>query len=350
MPAKYIIAAELMKKRILNGDYALKNLPSVRELARELDISYVTAQRAYVELERLAAVVRRPTGRLEINRQQSPHVQVAFLTPTFHSLNLDIWRNAIDMAVSARGGQVRPVLYTHWDDPHLTDVLDSFDGIFLAPLPSVIPANVLPQLQRAGRLVILEENLSHIGIPSLTLLPPVFVQTMLDHLDTRGHRHIDCFNVQPMNPIIEQRIEQWQLWMSAHHYHGHLINTPVAVHTSAYAQAYQTIAEGLRAGTLTATALFCTSLPAAVGANRALYEQGIRAGAEIALCSIDGEGVAPYTIPSLTTLDAPDAAPFLHRCLDWMEDPHADWVGPLWMHPRDPLVIARESTAGEMCK
>jgi DNA-binding LacI/PurR family transcriptional regulator len=346
MAAKYRAIAALLERRILNGDYALKDLPSVRALAAEASVSYVTAQRALVELERRGAIYRLPTGRVEVNRSPAhagPGMQLAFLTPTFKSQNIDQWRAAITRAAEARGFKVRPVLYMHWEDPHLTDVFSSFDGAFLVPLPTPAPDSVLARLRKAPRLVALDENLTHVGIPSLMLMPPVALQLVLDHLYALGHRRIDCLNVQPISPIIEQRIEQWHVWMAVHHCQGRLINAPVAMSTFPYGQARQVMAQVLEAGDFTASALVGITLPAAIGALRAFHTHGLRAGEQVSVCAMDSEDLAPYLTPSITTLEDADPTPYIEISLDWMAG-GGGWTGPLLMGPRDLRVIAREST------
>src|SRR5688572_12681344 len=129
---KYEDIAYLLKKRVLNGDYSLKSLPAERELALEVGVSYMTVRRALKELVDDGFLIRQPNGRLGVGRVSDGggrHLQIALLAPTFSSPVIEQWQVAIDTVVGRLGGNVRPVLYMHWDDPALQDALVGFDGV-----------------------------------------------------------------------------------------------------------------------------------------------------------------------------------------------------------------------------
>ena len=344
---KYENIAYLLKKRVLNGDYSLKSLPAERQLAAEVGVSYMTVRRALKELVDDGVLVRQPNGRLGIGRVSDGgerHLQIALLAPTFNSPVIERWQVAIDAVVGRMGGNVRPVLYMLWDDPVLQDSLNGFDGVFLVPIPERMPERVAERLRSAKRLVVVDDDMSHLGIPSARLFPPVFVQRLLDHLAALGHERIDCLNVHPLHPVIDQRIEQWNVWRMAHGIAGRLIHEPSRLHAAPFTAAYEVMKRQLDAGAFDATALMCVTAPAAMGAMRALHERGMRPGRDVAVCTIDSEGMGDVLIPSLTALESPNPEPYLAACLDWMASGGNKWIGPLLIQPADVPLNVREST------
>jgi len=82
-----------------------------------------------------------------------------------------------------RGGAVknlpcsmRPVIYMHRDDPILIDAIAGFDGVFLNPIPAPI-ARILRKPEHP--VVVLDEDFSRYGLPSIQFFPPVFIQCPL---------------------------------------------------------------------------------------------------------------------------------------------------------------------------
>lgn len=345
---KFEILSSRIKTRIAHGDYALKEIPAERQLASEAGVSYMTARRALQQLVEDGVLVRAANGRLEVNRSQPMEnrvLQLAFLAPSFASHSIDCWRHTIEQVASRHQARLRQVQYVHWDDPTIRSSLDGFDGVFLLPSTESMPPEIVEHITNSSTpIVVLDLDFSHRGIPSLRRFPPVFVQRLLDHLDAQGHNNIACLNVQPHDEIILGRLEQWRIWMAAHRYSGQLIDQPVNSYSEPFTPAYEEMKRVLSSGAFSATALMCLTTPAAVGAMRALHEAGIAPGKDVAICSIDGENLAAFQIPSLTALEPADVTPHLEACLEWMKDPERGWKGPLLMQPTEAMLDVREST------
>jgi LacI family transcriptional regulator len=109
--------------------------------------------------------------------------------------------------------------------------------------------------------------------------------------------------------------------------------------------AYQLVRNKLRAGSLLGPAMLCTTAPGALGAMRAFYEAGVKVGHDISLCAVNDEGIGPYLVPSLTSLQSPPRVVYLRQALDWMLSDD-EWQGPLLIQPRESEVplFAGEST------
>ncbi len=346
--AKYDHLSNQLRERIMHGDYALRGLPAERQLATDHGVSYMTVRKALQQLIDNGILVRGTNGRVEVDRSTSKPgtlPPVALLSPAFNSAGFERWRSALDQCMAAFPARLRHILYTHWDDPVILESLENFSGVFLLSGSEEIPEALAARLQAAsGPLVLLDEDLSRRGIPSIRQFGPGGVQDLLDHVETLGIGSLDCLNVQPFHSVIEDRIDQWRVWAASHQIPGTLINEPVESYTQPFTRGYDVMQRRLQSHLPLPDALFCVTTPAAVGAMRALHEAGIRPGRDLAVCAVDGEGLAEFQVPSLTTLEAADVRPQITICLRWMLEGGGAWRGPLLLQPAPARVAVREST------
>lgn len=344
---QYKRVTEVVRERILNGSYSLKPFPSDRRLAEELGVNYMTIRRGLQILKKENMLVRLPNGRVQVKHIQQGtkgHLNFCFLSPA-SSADVDRWRWAVQKAAEGLPCSVRSVLYMNWEDPILLDCLKGFDGIFLYPPPQQIPDAIATDLRNSKHpVVVVEEDLSASGAPSIQLFPPVAVQKLLDHLAALGHTQIGCLNTQPSHSEIQERINQWRYWMAAHGKKGYLADCPGPFHSDPILTAYNVMAKILADPERKETVWVCMTTPSAMGAMRAMLDRGIQPGRDIAICSVNGESIASFLNPPLTALEAYDPAPFLRICLDWMMRGGNNWQGPLLMRPNDVHLVIREST------
>lgn len=347
---KFVVVADTLRKRVLNGDYAFKSLPSERKLAAELGVNYMTVRQGLRILEAENILIRQKNHRLMVKRAaqgEKPYFNLAFLAPSFFLPNVEKWRTIIERQTRDLPCNVRPVLYMHWDDPILMDVFAGFDGVFLYPIPEPVPDKVGYALRLPKHpIVVLGEDFSAYGVPSIELFQPSSIQKLLDHLLSLGHRRIGCFNTQPAHPEINERINQWRYWMAAHQLEGELLDHSVVARDSALIRAYQVMDNIYREGRPAETAWFCTTIPAAMGLASALRDHGLEPGKDVAVCSIDGEALASIFNPPLTSLESADPSPYVSICLKWLlnQNRGQSWQGPLLMTPVDVPLVVREST------
>jgi DNA-binding LacI/PurR family transcriptional regulator len=166
----------------------------------------------------------------------------------------------------------------------------------------------------------------------------------MEHLHSLGHTRIDCVNTQPMDCVIQQRIEQWQRWCERHKITGRLWNRPVASYQSALPQAYHLMCDVLDDSSFNATAVVCMTMEVARATTAVIQKRGLVVGQDISVCTIGGEDEAAYCYPSITNTEPSDATQIIQACLDWMiNDAH---VGkPVQINKsREMILVPRDST------
>lgn len=348
MPAapKYQQVMSVIERRVRAGDYLLRDIPGERKIAEETGVSYMTARAAVSRLLEQQVLIRRPNGALEAHpRFGAPtrNSSLVLLYPEYPSPYLARLRQIVTDVVEARDVKLRPALYVHWDDPIVKDVLDASRGTLIVPSTEEIPPHVIESI-RASRAIVLDGDLTDHGIPSVRLFPERHLRRVFEHLADQGHESIDCVNTQPHNPEISSRINAWQTWRGRAEIDGVLWDQPASSYSDPTPTAYELMRDVLQRGAFTATAVVCTTFPAAVGTIRAFWEYGYEVGRSVAICSMNIESPARHLCPSVTGLDMPDLAPTLVRCLDWFSA-EAPWSGRLTIEPRQPVFFAGESTS-----
>lgn len=345
--SKYAKYARVLELRLLRGDYALRDLPSERELAHDIGVSRMTARRVLLELMDKGILLRKPRGKVSINRRHAKfagQLRLAFLGPAFSSADFESWRFAVQRSAARLNASVRDVDYVHWNDPVVTQTLGTYDGVFLAFSAEPIPDLVMDRLSKAKNLIALGADLTDRGVPSIRLLPPTAVQQLGEHLYSLGHRRIDCLNAQPHDREIVLRLEHWSQWQRIHKIEGRLIDEPVEPGMHVGLKAREVMKRLLDQGQYDATALICITDSAADGATRALYDHGLKIGKDVSVCAVEGGELGALHIPSRTMLKLPDPDPYIAACIDWFKRPDEPWVGPLLIQPANVTLYEGEST------
>jgi DNA-binding LacI/PurR family transcriptional regulator len=213
----------------------------------------------------------------------------------------------------------------------------SVDGLLLINTP--VPANVtIPVVSVSG----------HSELPEVTnvLLDHYRAAVMaLEYLRDLGHTKIAFMKGQAFNADTEPR---WQAIVAAANDLDITIDpqltVPLALHSWSPCMGYDPVRELVRR-TRDFTAIFCFNDFSAVGAIRALHDEGLRVPEDVSVLGFDDVTGAAYGIPSLTTVRQPleemgrlAAATLLERIKN-----------PGWesRHERtlQPGLVVRESTA-----
>lgn len=341
------LAIEMIRKRVRHADHVAYRLPGERGLAVELGLSRQTIRRAIDQLVEEGLLLRGETGRLSVNPAlaadgRDPRPLIAFLNPGGVSPETLLWREGVLGALANDDVVVRSLSYEHYSDPAISAALEGFDGIFFLPLSTEPTPSWLASRMVAARarVVVLDHNESEAGLRSVIVFPFAAGHKLLDHLRGLGHRRIDCFNIQPNNPVIAARIQIWREHLDQHGLRGELVNHPAdGTLAAAHKQFARRIADGGPLG----TALYCTTAMAAIGAIRALHEQGFRIGPDISVCAVNDEGYGPYLIPSLTSLQATPRTQYLRKPATWLLTGKG-WAKPSLHQPDDAPLFLGEST------
>jgi DNA-binding LacI/PurR family transcriptional regulator len=267
---------------------------------------------------------------------------VVLLYPAFPSAYFIQLRSIVSAALEQHRLALRPVQYVHWDDPIVQDAVANSAGTLIIPSTEDVPAWILSSI-RENKVVVLDGDFSDENVPSIRLFPDRHIETVFAHLARLGHRRIDCVNTQGRNPEIDRRIGLWRQGLSAHAATGRLWDDPAPSFRDPTPYAYEMTGRLLTEKRLTATALVCTTFPAALGVIRALWERGIRVGKDVSVCSINIEPPARYCCPSVTGLDMPDLTGVLTRCFAWFGR-NRWWRGSTLIEPAHPVFFKGEST------
>lgn len=338
------LAVEIIRKRLLNGEHA-NRLPGERQLALELGLSRPTVRKAVRQLADEGLLSRGPTGRLQA-AEDAPEggrrPLIAFLHPGRIGGESALWRDGVYAAAEERGAVVRSLGYEHYGDTVVSAALQGFDGVFLLPqTDEKIPAPLLSRLRAAkARVVLLDQDETALGLRSVIVFPFASGDKLLEHLRGLGHRRIDCLNIHATNPVIEARIAGWRAFCERRGLGGELIS---ARRPGGLEEAYALVARRLKSGWRPGGAIYGVTVHAAIGAMRALHEQGLRIGRDVSVCAVNDEGLGPYLVPSLTSLQTPPRARYLRKAVDWMTR-RAEWPEPTLVQPKDAPLFVGEST------
>ena len=339
-------AAELFRTRLDSGAYRLKGIPGERKLAADLGISYMSARKVVQHLLAERVLRRSVTGRLELagGQRQQQGLQIGFVAPAFAAQVIMELQYDLTHLVNARGGIVRPVTYVQPSDPIIFEAIEGdFDGLFVI-LPVGAPQLLIDRLAKArDRVVILWQDMSHLGLLSIVTGPSRFIGKALDHLMALGHDRVDCINTLPHEPIVQDRMRHWRLGIEQRGLGGELTDEPSEAFGCSITAAYETFKRMIDRG-LRSTAYFCSTTELGRGVLRACHEAGIRVGQDISVCGYGELSVAKLTVPSLTAVEIGQPRPLLAMGLEWIATCGEDWQRPMRLEPDDVNVFVGEST------
>lgn len=340
---RYTQIAELLQRRIHQGDYTGKALPSEEFLATETGVSRMTARRALLHLMDKGIITRQPGSRAVPNdRIKSVLPTLAFLSPACSSESITRWRYDIEHTAQSMDLRVRPVEYVHDDDPSIRETLDEYDGVFFVPTAN-LPAQILSWQDYRAKTVCISADLSHLNIPSIWDFPPQGGDMVLEHLYERGCRNVICLNVQPMDTVIEAWINCYERWAQKHNLAMHLFNIPHALLSQG---AYEEACKAFKSSPGKYDGVFATTLPAALGSIRAVHDCGHAIGKEIAVATIDGGVFYKQYLPDITCVDKPQLGNVIRTAIKWMISRAKSITIPMVLEPEAMKLHLGESSLG----
>lgn len=158
------------------------------------------------------------------------------------------------------------------------------------------------QQQYQPPLVILNRRLSHPQLHSFGLDQTQIAQLAMQHLLNLGHRHIACIT-SPLGS--ETGKIRHHVYQQSLHEQGIKLDLSWTVEgDNTLLGGYQAMQQLLKRG-ISITAVFACNDDMALGAMRAMHEQGISVPKQISLMGIDNEPAAAFAIPSLSSVSLP---------------------------------------------
>jgi len=345
---KFERLAETIKKQIEKGDFSLSDLPSERILAEKLTANRLTIRKALALLEQQNLINRAKNGRYKITPQNdgsSENTRIALIVPPdFSSGNIRIWYEELLTCAEKNNVLFRPFLCIHWNDASISDILSSYDGVFVIPSKKEIPPDKIEQFRAKNGLVFLNTNMSNHNILSINLYPAIFARQLLDQLNQMGHRSIACLHLQSdISDVLNNRISQWEYWSSLNENDAPIIKADINPFNEGDRFLDAQIKKGVFKNT---TAVFCTTVHAAIAMVRACKNNGINPEKDISICTVDDEGVGMHSTPSITCFKQPDIQKILRPVFNWIKAGGTldHWKGPLLIEPSSLEVYIGETT------
>lgn len=351
MRAKYLEILEMLRLRILRGDYRLDGFPGEQTLAEEVGVSYMTARRAVLSLIEQGYLKREFNGRISLPEQQgkTPPV-VALLLPSIVSNIYWDWYMALSELVEAMGGYVRLINYSDFNDRFFFDtVARNYYGIFIANQEELPRLNLDLLCKHRSRVVTLCNDYSRHGLACVGNTPVHGVQHLIKTEIAKGHRNIGCLNVIGSSQLVSDNISQWQAAVKAAGIEGRLYQQQDD-HTTIPEDAAYKLTREILAAKDRPTSIFCTSVAPANGVLRAAADAGIRPGRDISLVFYGSNRRARLFNPSLTCLRTEDKRISLDKALKWLSTDKRDFDNPIIFKPTKVRILEGESSCPTLAK
>ncbi|QDU33294.1 lac repressor [Poriferisphaera corsica] len=345
---KYQEVVKIITRRINAGDYCLKSLPGERRIADITGVSYMTARKAVNELLNTGVLERQDNGTLNIHphyNRKLGKTHVVLLYPSYPSHHLNQCRTLISDNLADQDAAIRPMQYTHWDDPIILEALDNAHGVILIANTEPITQNVLNELNSNNhKVVIFDSDFTQHNIPSIQMFPEQHLLMLFDKIAKKWGSNIDLLNTQGHDVEIQRRLRIWQQWASSQGINTQIWDDPSPAFTDSRERSYKFMKRITQEKLSSANAFICTTQDVAVGAIRACHDIKINIGKDLAIAAFNIGSDSRYFYPSITGLDFPDIHNQLLTCLKWFSSSEKDWNQPLLLASDIPQLFLCEST------
>lgn len=345
--SKYLQIADVIRRRIHEGEYAGGELDGLRGLGTEFGVSYLTVRRSLHHLcdEGLLAPSNNKRFRIVTGQRRAPTGGKYGLLMPQGAMNAG-FPDVIGTVVRRLDGSLKRHFYSYYQDPILASTLDGdFDLIFFLIDPRHINRVFLDRLvEKRARVVSLTFDYTAYGIRLLAEADiAASVRLLLELLVARGCRRLDILGIAHDNEIIASRIA------SAAAVARQLAIPHTALRRTVPEFSYEfdtatKLAAELYGGGVVPDGIFVPTVFAAMAVMRALQDRGCTAGKDYALVSCEDITFARHVIPSVTVSYTPDPTDLIaelvrrHSAKDFTQ---------LVYKPVAPCVFHGESTAGK---
>ena len=292
--------AAMINERIKHGCYHTGVLPSLRKLADELGVNYLTVRQGLLLL--------REQGVIESNRNRNFSIQTHAFPVKLQVALLEgaggdsTYIRNLQQAVEQHSGTVRRFVFSYPDDELLTQVPDmNFDLIFFhLDTVDISPVVLAKFIAHHRKMVSISFDYTQYGIRSI-LEPAVegAITMLFELLEQRNHQRYDILVPIQSGEIVERRVNAFrQAAMAA----GKVCNThrylmpPYMFDINLARNA----ARSVFSPALPPDAVFVPTIYPALGVMRGLYDLGWRAGEDYSLVSSGDRDMASNAIPAIT--------------------------------------------------
>ena len=292
--------AAMINERIKHGCYHTGVLPSLRKLADELGVNYLTVRQGLHLLRKQGVIESHRKRNFSIQTHAFPEkLQVALLEGAGGESN---YIRNLQLAVEQRSGTVRRFVFSYPDDELLTQVPDmNFDLIFFhLDTVDISPVVLTKFIAHRRKMVSVSFDYTKYGIRSI-LEPEVegAVTMLFELLERHRHQRYDILVPIQSGEIIERRVNAFRLAAEAAgkvcNVHRYLM-PPYMFDISLARNA----ARSVFSPALPPDAVFVPTIAPALGVMRGLYDQGWRAGVDYSLVSTGNQDTASNAIPAIT--------------------------------------------------
>jgi LacI family transcriptional regulator len=298
-----------------------QNMPTIKDVAKELDLSITTVSRALdgyddvadstrelvVEAARRMGYTPNRAAR-ELRRQQTD--TIGYILPTeepqfadpFYSefiagLGDTAAANNFDLLVSAAppGGSAEQAMYQRWTQSR------KVDGLILNRT-RLYDWRVGYLTERKAPFVSLERSQLPVEFIGVEIDTKQGMIELVAHLANQGHSRIAYIGGAPDLKIEYDRHQGYQLGLRG----AQITPDPaLVIRATLTPEGGYEAAGHLLALAHTPTAILCVNDLTAIGAMHAAHERGLEVGRDIAIAGFDGIADSAHTQPPLTTLDQP---------------------------------------------
>ena len=298
---------EMIVERLRSGSYANAPLPSTRKLGAEFGVSKFTILRAFRQAEEEGLLVTRGRTRVAVSESTGKKraLRLACVVPSVELSSSFQWFLSIDNVAINKNGSANLISYRGISDPRLTQALaGKFDVLFLNPPHGPLTPLVRRLLiEKRDRVVLLYEDMPELELWGIDNMPLGAIDLLIFHLASLGHREIHLVGCMPPVGRQKQLIDKWRT----------RLDSMGATGTSWFPDSENTFFQSTgRAMTLDLLAarprpgaIIYADIHSASGGYRALWERGIKPGADVSITALTCEPEALLMTPSLTCLDVP---------------------------------------------
>ena len=305
LPPKYIIVQNKIKEDISAG-LIVDQLPGERELAKQLDISYMTVRKAIDNLVAAGVLYKVPTKGTFVNNigMGKPvtknigfflddRVQDSISSPYFSLVFM-----ALEKEVVSYGYNL--IYFSDFKDLEPLKSVHKIDGIIISCFPRL--EYRLLELKKYFPIVLIGNSAADKSMPSVIIDNFNGIVDAMDCLWNLGHSRIGFITGLPDSNVGKDRL---QGYVSALNKYG-IEEDNELIYEGDYS--YDSGAKGAEYMLSLASppsAIVCANDSMAIGAVKVIHENGLEVPGDISIVGFDDISVASQIFPPLTTVAAP---------------------------------------------